>query len=443
MKKTLIILLTFTTVLITLSVLAVDSATGAAKGQQSFVVETYDVSDGLLPGVISAIYQDSKGDLWIGSWSGVSRFDGKQFQNFTMNNGFPSQNVGSIAEDDEGNLWFGSWDGVIRYDGKTFQKFTKQEGLRSNLVYSILKRSSGELWFGTNQGIMRYDGKQFHNVESEFDVGPIIENKAGNLWFGTRYNGIFKYDGKSFQQFTEKDGLIDNNVLEILEDRAGNLWFGSYGGVSRYNGNTFYKFFAGGDKGFPMTSVRSILEDSSGNLWFTGHEGLCEYDGKQFKLYTVEDGLPTNQTREVIEDWEGNIWIGTLDAGIVRLERNFQNLDPGNPIKDKDGNIWCSQSSGIVSKYDGRIFQPHLTQKDGIPNDAKLQYIDTSGNLWLQAPRGIWKYDGERITTYLSDGIPPNASLVYIDSSGNLWLNSDNDIWMYDGKDIQHIFICD
>jgi len=441
MKKTLIILLAFITALIITLPFPINSVSGATKNRQSVVIETYDASDGLLPGVISAIYQDSKGDLWIGSWSGVSRFDGKQFQNFTMKNGFPSRNAESIAEDDKGNLWFGSWDGVIRYDGTRFQKFTQQEGLRSNLIEDVLKDDAGQLWFTTNKGLMRYDGEKFYSVGPELDASSkFISNRNGNLWFSSESNGIFKYDGENFQQFTEKDGLISNSVLGISEDSAGNLWFGSYPGASRYDGNIFHNFFAGGDEGFPMTSVRSILEDSSGNLWFTGYEGLCEYDGRQFELYTVEDGLPTNRTIEVIEDWEGNLWIGTQDAGIVRLERNFQNLGPGNPIKDKDGNIWCSQSSGIVSKYDGRIFQPHLTQKDGIPNDAKLQYIDTSGNLWLQSPNGIWKYDGKHITSYLNDGIPPNAPLVHIDSSGNLWLNSYKEIWMYDGKDIHRIF---
>jgi ligand-binding sensor domain-containing protein len=449
MKKMPIILLTFITALTTTLPFAVSSTSGATKERQTVIMETYDSSDGLIPSNVIQIYQDRKGDLWITTEEGVSRYDGKKFQNFTMNDSLPGYIVIAIAEDDKGNLWFGTKNGVSRYDGERFQNFTEQEGLIDNFVGAILKDHNGQLWFHTNKGVVRYDGERFHSVGSQELASmcessqTIEEDQTGNLWFGTESNGVFRYDGKSFQQFTQKDGLIGDTILAIWEDSAGNLWFGSWGGVSRYDGKTFHNFIAGGNEGFPVSAVREILEDSSGNLWFTGHEGLCEYDGKQFKLYTVEDGLPINWTTTITEDVEENFWVGTQASGIVRLERNFQNLGKGKPIKDKYGNIWCSLSSGIVSKYDGRIFQPYLTQKDGVPKDASLQYIDASGNLWLQSPKGIWKYDGKRITPYLmtEDGMPEDASLDYIDSSGNLWLfgRFNQDVWMYNNKSVQHI----
>ncbi|MBC8234733.1 SpoIIE family protein phosphatase [bacterium] len=448
MKKTLIILLTFITALITTLPFAANSASGAMKEQQSVVIETYDASDGMIPGIVRQIYQDRKGDLWIATSEGVSRYDGKQFKNFTTKDGLPGYDVRAIAEDDSGNLLFGTNNGVSRYDGKGFQNFTEDERLRNN--YLILKGSDGQLWFNTDEGIICYDGEQFHSVGTQELVAPIqiMEDRNGNLWFGTWFNGVFRYDGKNFQQFTEQDGLIGNAVALILEDRMGNLWFGCWsgvtqGGVTQYDGKTFHNFRSGGDEGFPMTRMGVMLEDSSGNLWFSGFEGLCRYDGKQFKLYTVEDGLPINWTNTITEDLEGNLWIGTWGSGIIRLERNFQNLGTGKPIKDKDGNIWCSLVNGVVSKYDGQIFQPYLTQKDGVPKDALLQYIDSSGNLWLQSPKALWRYDGKQVLPYVTqkDGMPQNGTFLYIDSSGNLWFRDANcrNIWIYNGRSFQRI----
>ena len=63
------------------------------------------------------------------------------------------------------------------------------------------------------------------------------------MWFTTNDNGVWRYDGKSFSNFTTKDGLINNSVFSVLEDRSGNLWFGTRnGGLSRYDGKTFTSF---------------------------------------------------------------------------------------------------------------------------------------------------------------------------------------------------------
>jgi ligand-binding sensor domain-containing protein len=67
-----------------------------------------------------------------------------------------------------------------------------------------------------------------------------LQDRAGNLWFGTTGEGVYRYDGKSFSNFTTKDGLSHNSVFCILVDRVGNLWFGSRNnGLTRYDGKSF------------------------------------------------------------------------------------------------------------------------------------------------------------------------------------------------------------
>ena len=70
-----------------------------------------------------------------------------------------------------------------------------------------------------------------------------LQDKAGNMWFGTTGEGVYRYDGKSFSNFTEKDGLSSNNVWSVLEDKTGNLWFGTRNvGLCRYDGKSFTDF---------------------------------------------------------------------------------------------------------------------------------------------------------------------------------------------------------
>src|SRR5260221_3526356 len=65
-----------------------------------------------------------------------------------------------------------------------------------------------------------------------------LRDKAGNLWFGTTGEGVYRYDGKSFTNFTTKDGLNNNTVWSMVEDEAGNIWFGTDDGLCRYDGRT-------------------------------------------------------------------------------------------------------------------------------------------------------------------------------------------------------------
>ena len=70
------------------------------------------------------------------------------------------------------------------------------------------------------------------------NVHVMLQDRAGDLWFATTGEGVYRYDGKSFTQFTQKDGLSNNTVYSMLEDASGNIWFGTDAGISRYDGKS-------------------------------------------------------------------------------------------------------------------------------------------------------------------------------------------------------------
>jgi hypothetical protein len=98
-----------------------------------------------------------------------------------------------------------------------------------------------------------------------------LQDKAGNLWFGTTANGVYKYDGKSFVQFTAANGLTSNSVNHILEDKAGKIWIGTAARLVLYDGKTFTKIQIPLRKNIPPNKNRnshdvfSIMQDKSGN----------------------------------------------------------------------------------------------------------------------------------------------------------------------------------
>jgi ligand-binding sensor domain-containing protein len=120
------------------------------------------------------------------------------------------------VQDKNGNIWFSNWGGVYRYDGKSFTSFTKSDGLSGDMVARIIEDKKGNLWFG-GAGLSRYDarlndevgqGKSFTRFTTKdglpnLGVWSILEDTSGNLWVGTRENGLYLYDGKTFITYSE------------------------------------------------------------------------------------------------------------------------------------------------------------------------------------------------------------------------------------------------
>ncbi|MBO0948456.1 ligand-binding sensor domain-containing protein [Fibrella forsythiae] len=204
---------------------------------------------------IRRMFQDKDGNIRFGrQGDGACRYDGKTLTYFTPKEGFSGEVVGGIEQLAAGTIWFATNDGDGRYDGKTFRTFTVKDGLSDNDIWSMLKDSKGNLWFGTLGGVSRYDGKTFISFplpKASIAANPrfspklvwsFCEDRVGNIWFGLDGDGVRKYDGNSFTNYSIAEGLGNRFVQSILEDKRGELWFGTSGGVYRFNGKTFTNF---------------------------------------------------------------------------------------------------------------------------------------------------------------------------------------------------------
>lgn len=172
---------------------------------------------------IQTIVEDKKGNIWVGEGfgsldgtnaggGGIKRFDGINWQEFTVDNGLPDSKILRITDcivDRDGNVWFtagldvsnivrgyGQYGGVYRFDGTKWTLFTTEDGLQSNLIYSILEDSKGTIWVGTSNGVAKYDGVKWSNELSLNDkvlVSDLFIDSKGSLWYATFRDGIYKY----------------------------------------------------------------------------------------------------------------------------------------------------------------------------------------------------------------------------------------------------------
>ncbi len=333
------------------------------------------------------------------------------------------------------------------YSTGVWKSYTIADGLAGGNVRALIQDRGGDLWVATDgDGVSRYDGEDFSNFSTEDGlannfVRAILEDRNGDLWFATG-NGVCRYDGKSFKKaLNVKAGLVNNFATSIFEDREGNLWFGTIGGVSKYDGKRFENFTT--EDGLVDDYIWMILEDGEGNLWFGTSGGVSRYDGTKFENFTTKNGLADDSVKAILEDSEGNLWFGT-DGGVSRYDgKRFGNFatEDGLPhnnvrflLRDIEGNLWFGTVGGI-SKYGGKEFE-NFTSRDGLVGDHVSAICeDREGNLWFGTwGHGISKYDS-RIRHYLED---KTIEYALEDRSGNLWFAAkEGGVFRHDGKTFQ------
>jgi len=444
----------------------------------------YTRMDGLAHNTVNTIYVAPEGFLWLGSDAGgISRFDGKEFVNFTPEDGLPSYpSIWAIHQEPDGMMWFGLWgSGIYCYDGKELAKFApEEEGLAHANVLAIQRDTDGALWFGTwGRGVYRYDGKNL----SSFTTADGLPNNSvfpfhcapdGIMWFWTPPGWFSRYDGKEFTNFTDKDALVNNyeafvnlkshHNLPIHRAPNGDLWLGHilWGtGVLGYNGKRYVNFTTA--DGLPHNLVTSIQSTSDGVAWFgMWGGGISCYDGTGLINFTLQDGLLSNIVKHLYIDPDGVIWVAAGSA-IVGLERgglfrydprgfvNFTTRDglPSNSIStlqySPDGALWIGTFGSGVSRYDGKKFLNFTTQDGLVGNYVTTMALDADGILWLgtRANRvtgnGVSRYDTKTgkflqpLTT--QDGLTSNTiRSIFTAADGVVWFGTKAVISRYDTR---------
>jgi ligand-binding sensor domain-containing protein len=141
------------------------------------------------------------------------------------------------------------------------------ETVELSIMPAPVKRPAG--FFITMQNLNTDQGLALSSILCSY------KDHDGNLWFGTFGNGVSRYDGRTFTNFSSAHGLAHNLINSIAEDSKGNIWFNTFGGVSIYDGVSFKNFTTA--HGLPDNDVLQSLEDSRGNIWLTTEKGVCRY----------------------------------------------------------------------------------------------------------------------------------------------------------------------
>lgn len=433
--------------------------------------------EGLSDGTVSPIAKDKFGYIWMGTNSGLNRFDGYRVTNFQFNNkdsfSIPTDFVRTIFCDKYGDIWFGYTEGLYRFDYST-RRFIITPATKGIAINEI--RPAGDsLCLLTGKGLVFYNTKANRltfAVSGNNDpilAKPMYEGHVyrNNAYIATN-TGILIYNTieKKTRMLQLKPGA-ELGVYKVVIDSTGGIWaVRNDGGATLYKGihdNTGFEEINSHRFGTASTFDRiiDIYVDRSNRLWLgTIWNGLvCVNPADNSYVTIVNDhrvptSIPENHISKIFMDDQGFIWLGTEGSGAAYFHPDynlFQIFYP-EPLKytrphvwcraiaeDKQGNIWMGAGTGLVRQSaDGKksvafLRDENKTDKVIQNNSIRSLLCDDEGNVWIGTASGVNLYDQQtgKLKFFNYEDSLPNYFYWQIsqDSRRTIWFSTNGGIF--------------
>lgn len=334
---------------------------------QQLPLVSYNRATGLLSDYVTCIAQDREGFLWFGSDRGLSRYDGREFTQYTAADGLPDPFIGNLFADDDGAVWASTHQGgLVRVSAEGLTTFDTADGLPSNEVRMAVRDRHGTLFVQTVRGVAWMEDGRFASHPDAREATILLRTMDGSILLSTRGElrtvradgpegyrteqsalpdsgqlGILRYANRSgfeasngdvyFRSqrrtvrvpllgdstYGDPEEVVAGSVIDIAETRDGAVWAGTeYKGLFRILGDTTIHYAA--PRGLPGQRIEALLVDYEGNLWISvfGH-GVRKLPAFNVSHYTTADGLPADHAQCFFRDPQGRLWIGTLAGAAV------------------------------------------------------------------------------------------------------------------------------
>ena len=408
----------------------------------------YNNTNGLPTSEANAIAQTREGFLWIGSYSGLIRYDGNTFERVDSTTGVTS--VVSLLTDSRDRLWIGTNDnGLAMMDRGELRFWHESDGLGADKVCSIAEDSGGTIYIGTTAGL-NYIGQdmELHAVNDPRIAGAYIEKISlgsdGLLCCITNEDDFFALRDGQVENYTSHDESYIAGITSILPDteRPGFLFLGTE------NSEVYYGDPGGSYKNLECTDISplfgvSYLGRIGDRVWVCARNGIGVIDADGF--HHLSELPMNNSVGQVMEDYEGNLWFVSSRQGVMKLVPNqfsdvFARFDLPSKVVNAtclcDGRLFIATDTGLlVLDEDGPVDSIPLTEArtaSGGELDAddlltlldgcRIRSVirDSRDRLWISTWRacGLLRYDHGALTAFTEqDGLISDHVRVVCEAS--------------------------
>jgi PAS domain S-box-containing protein len=369
-----------------------------------------------------------------------------------------------IAQTTDGYLWIGTQTGLTRFDGVRFVSWRPPEGkeLPSSRINSLLGARDGSLWIGTTKGLARWrNGELINYKDPTGTIMAILEDRAGTIWvaranLADAKGPLCKVTDTGLRCYGTGDGVALLYAVTLASDNRGNIWLAGGPKVSRWQTDSADTYVSPGlNPAEIFNGVLALASRPDGSLWVGlvhsgkggGLQRLAQGAWKPFA--TPEFDGSTLKVTALLADRDNCLWVGTLNQGIYRIQGNkvdhYRSSDglSGDAVtrlfQDREGNIWIATSRGIDNFHDLRVAS--FSTRQGLSADQVNSVLAArDGTVWI----GNYNLDvlrsGKITSIQPRSGLPGRAMTSLLeDRAGRLWVGVDQELWVYEQGKLRKI----
>jgi PAS domain S-box-containing protein len=353
-----------------------------------------------------------------------------------------------VAQTADGYIWIGTGSGLVKYDGVRFAPWTPPPGkiLANPNVLSLLGSADGTLWIGSASGLFSLKNKDLLE-HLQHRINGIIQDRKGRIWVArTRTRdtgGLCQVTGEHPGCLGADDRMQLPSAASIAEDSHGNLWVAGLIQLLRWHEGTFDTYFR--EQLTPRnlaSGVESVAAASDGSVWASvpGVKSLALVhivDGRATPV--VLPGVKSQSFQTLVIDRKGSLWLGSSDNGLYRLhhgrvdhfgvEDGLSSNTVSNLFEDREGNLWVSTSQGLDFFRDSRVIT--FSASEGLSSDVAGSVLASDdGTVWIGNKGHLDALRGGQVTSVSIPGKRVTALLQ--DHAGRLWVGIDGMLTIYE-----------
>ncbi|MFB6319705.1 two-component regulator propeller domain-containing protein [Saccharicrinis sp. FJH54] len=443
---------------------------------------------------IHGIAKDSLGYIWFGSWSGLYRFDGNNYDVFNHiqedSLSVPNNRIRNLITDDNKQLWILTFDNkYVKYNYSLDYFITVPDSLVPNNVSLLLSYTPNQLnrnktingfrYYISDNVLTGYDTESSTRTQYRSDLwqpGALADDYITSffiddqnfIWLGSRSGTVYKVNTnrKPFNLFhlvnPNSNQPVLTSVRAILKTEH-ELWLGSNNdGIFIYRNGKPYKNHPFFRSGYEPLQIRSLLKDKYGRIWIGSLKGISCYDPKTQKSTEILNkslypNILVSSVYSLIHSHDGSIWAG-LYNGVVRIDPGNNNLrfyefpeeidnrSVMSVLEDRSHDLWLgTEGSGILKvslDSSGSCYEiQHLTNtlekgKRLTGNLVYAMYEDQQGDIWAGTSEALNRINAQsfKVTSFeIKDGLQDQyISAITGDKKGNIWLSHKKGISKFD-----------
>jgi diguanylate cyclase (GGDEF)-like protein len=365
----------------------------------------WDSKTGLPHNTAQAITQTKDGYLWVATWEGLARFNGRDWKVFDRETipGLSDNGIRSVLAASDGALWVGSArNGLFRYFDGRWVAIPYGEKLADGQIASLYQDQKQQIWALTgNKEVLTIgsDGKITRRAvllkEEKSRLLGFSENLQGELFLSSS-EGLYKFDGSNTFVLQTSFSFTTNAILAMAKNTDGKMVVATELGLYVENGKTF-SLLPGTDTINETLQIDSMLIEANDRIILgTQGDGLYCFCNEKLEHYNTRNGLVNNRIAALFLDREKSLWIGT-NLGVVRLHR------------------------GNITKY---------TKTNGLSDDYVRAVVNVPAGrvTWVGTSDGLNRIENHNITRWGKEqGLPSNNIYSLLQrNTDELWIGTDN-----------------